>query len=357
LHVVNGLPSSIYSTTNTSLNLSPALALAQGHGHGSGYLGSSLTPGLRDAETPTLMAKSGYFDRIPSSLSFKHAGTPISPMLPNPYGDGSPTPTPPAVTKPLQIKKKHPGVGSPSKVKGELLAIQQELQDMDIAKGTGEASNEEKHKDTKVEKGKGKERAIKIEEQSPSSLPTSRTTNILATPPKRKPVPSSSPLPALPFRIIKPSLPTLEKATSVALFFEAFYTTLLRPPPSSNNYLLNRAKRLAALEESFNLLENRFMSEAERQFRRDELVKEENRMLRDKRGRVDARSFEMGRVIGHGAFGVVRIAREKEGGRLVAMKQVRRLSSGQLWSIPLSTQFGGGCQLTNSYGKPSMSLD
>ena len=99
------------------------------------------------------------------------------------------------------------------------------------------------------------------------------------------------------------------------------------------------------------------MSEAERQFRRDELVKEENRMLRDKRGRVDARSFEMGRVIGHGAFGVVRIAREKEGGRLVAMKQVRRLSSGQLWSIPLSTQFGGGCQLTNSYGKPSMSLD
>jgi hypothetical protein len=122
--------------------------------------------------------------------------------------------------------------------------------------------------------------------------------------------------------VIKPSLPTLEKATSVALFFEAFYTSLLKPPSSSNNYVLNRAKRFAQLEESFNSLENRFMSEGERQFRRDELVKEENRWLRDKRSRVDARAFEMGRVIGHGAFGVVRIAREKEGGRLVAMKQV-----------------------------------
>jgi len=64
------------------------------------------------------------------------------------------------------------------------------------------------------------------------------------------------------------------------------------------------------------------MSEGERHFRREELMKEEGRILRDRRGRVDAKAFEMGRVIGHGAFGVVRIAREKEGGRLVAMKQV-----------------------------------
>jgi serine/threonine protein kinase len=67
------------------------------------------------------------------------------------------------------------------------------------------------------------------------------------------------------------------------------------------------------------------MSEAERQFRRDELMREENHILRERRSRVDARAFEMGRVIGHGAFGVVRIAREKEGGRLVAMKQVSRV--------------------------------
>jgi hypothetical protein len=250
------------------------------------------------------MAKSGYFDRIPSSLSSKG-----SPTLPNPYGPS--TPTPPAVTKPLQIRKK-------GKVEGELLAIQRETNEMDLR------VQNEKVKGKEMEKGKGKEKEKQKEEEGlePTGLPESRTTNILSTPPRptRKSVPQ--PFQPLPFRIIKPSLPTLEKATSVALFFEAFYTTLLRPPPSSNNYLLNRAKRFAALEESFNLLENRFMSEGERQFRREELMKEEGRILRDRRGRVDAKAFEMGRVIGHGAFGVVRIAREKEGGRLVAMKQV-----------------------------------
>ena len=250
------------------------------------------------------MAKSGYFDRIPSSLSSS-----ASPMLPNPYGPT--TPIPAAVAKPLQIRKKTPRVG---KVEGELVAVQREMNEMDLRGG------EEKMK--VLEKGKGKEKEKEEEVPASTGLPESRTTNVLSTPPRptRKPVPQ--PIPQLPFRIIKPSLPTLEKATSVALFFEAFYTTLLRPPPSSNNYLLNRAKRLAALEESFNLLENRFMSEGERQFRREELIKEEGRILRDRRGKVDVRAFEMGRVIGHGAFGVVRIAREKEGGRLVAMKQV-----------------------------------
>jgi len=250
------------------------------------------------------MAKSGYFDRIPSSLSS------TSP-LPNPYGPS--TPIPAAVTIPLQIRKKTPRVG---KVEGELVAVQREMNEMDL---------KEKVKERTRGEGKRKEVEDKEKEEvapAPTGLPESRTTNILSTPPRptRKPVPQ--PFPQLPFRIIKPSLPTLEKATSVALFFEAFYTTLLRPPPSSNNYLLNRAKRLAALEESFNLLENRFMSEGERQFRREELIKEEGRILRDRRGKVDVKAFEMGRVIGHGAFGVVRIAREKEGGRLVAMKQV-----------------------------------
>jgi hypothetical protein len=259
-----------------------------------------------DGDTPTLMARTGYFDRLPSSLS-------ASPMhLPNPFGTPTPPVTAPALspksTKPLQIKKKSKPAVDPVVEQGELQATGQEL---------GSANKD-------VQGG----------------MTESRTTGIIATPPvtpakkPRKPVPSSppaetsSPLNPLPFRIIKPSLPTLEKATSVALFFEAFYHSLLKPPQgsasasTSANYLLNRAKRMAALEESFNLLENRFMSEAERQFRRDELVREENHILRDRRSRVDAKAFEMGRVIGHGAFGVVRIAREKQGGRLVAMKQV-----------------------------------
>jgi serine/threonine protein kinase len=47
-------------------------------------------------------------------------------------------------------------------------------------------------------------------------------------------------------------------------------------------------------------------------------------MLRERRRKVDVKGFEMGRVIGHGAFGVVRIAREYQSGRLVAIKQLRK---------------------------------
>ncbi len=35
-------------------------------------------------------------------------------------------------------------------------------------------------------------------------------------------------------------------------------------------------------------------------------------------------AFDMGRVIGHGAFGVVRIARERQSGKLMAIKQLRK---------------------------------
>jgi hypothetical protein len=145
-------------------------------------------------------------------------------------------------------------------------------------------------------------------------------------PPVRPPSPTFS----QPFRIIEPSLPTLEKAMSIALFFEQYYHALLKPataskPAHPGNYLLNRARRLANLETEFAQPENRFMSEAEKEERRDGMVREENRILRERRRRVGAQAFEMGRVIGHGAFGVVRIARERQTGRLVAMKQVSNL--------------------------------
>ena len=120
---------------------------------------------------------------------------------------------------------------------------------------------------------------------------------------------------------------------SIALFFEQYYHSLLRAPPTvssskpnvnAGNYVLNRARRLANLEAVLSAPQNRFMSEAEKESRREELNKEENRMLRERRRKVDVRAFEMGRVIGHGAFGVVRIAREIQSGRLVAIKQLRK---------------------------------
>lgn len=251
------------------------------------------------------MAKSGYFDLLPSmsgsggtpGVGARPPPTPRSP-LPNPFD------TPPKVTRPLQLRKKsvpHPPTGG---MNGELLAIQKELDEGDHA-GQGDKSGT----------------------TSPTQLtsPPRASRGVI----KRKPAPSTPSASFdgnLPFRIIKPSLPTLERATSVALYFESFYHSLLGPTAggasAGHNYLLARAKRSADLERSFTSPENRFMSEGEKRFRREEFGKDENRILRERRKRVDAKAFEMGRVIGHGAFGVVRIAREKQSGRLVAMKQV-----------------------------------
>lgn len=308
LHVVNGLPSSIYSMTNASI--SPITVHASHRPYGS----TSLSPGLAEAETPVLIAKSGYFDLLSSSsaasgdrVEHKVPPTPKSP-LPNPFD------TPPKVTRPLQVRKKSVLPPPSTKVDGgELLAIQKELDETVLDAGAADKS-------------------MRVLPTPPTSPPRASRGVI-----KRKPAPpshSSSSEDNLPFRVIKPSLPTLEKATSVALYFESFYHSLLGPAAGEisgaavqgQNYLLARAKRSADLERSFASPENRFMSEGEKRFRRDELTKEENRILRERRKRVDAKAFEMGRVIGHGAFGVVRIAREKQSGRLVAMKQASSCS-------------------------------
>jgi protein-serine/threonine kinase len=247
LYVVNGLPSSIYSTTNTLL---PSVSAP------IRKMNTSVSPLLSGASTPNLIANFNPFDGTASEL-----GTPISPLV-NPFASPSLGPELPAVPKPkktapLQIKKRSKG---------------------------------------------------------PS-------TELVVTPLKDNVGTNAA---TLPFRVIKPSLPTLEKAMSIALFFEQYYHALLKPlttaPAHPGNYVLARSRRLQQLEASFLL--DRYMSEGEKETKREELVKEENRLLRERRQKIDIKGFEMGRVIGHGAFGVVRIARERQSGRLVAMKQV-----------------------------------
>jgi len=287
LQVVNGLPSSIYSTANT---VSSALLLDQR------LKDTSVSPLLGGASTPNLIAnlsKINYFARLPSGLT-----TPTSPLVnpfaapvikelsPKPADDSKPTKTilpKRNGTQPLRIKKRSK---SPP-----IALIQQEELDVIASEISG------------------------LPEPRKPPAPRSLTSRISA--------------PNVPFRVVKPSLPTLEKAMSVALFFEQYYHALLKAPVRAQskavhpgNYVLNRARRAAQLEATFYSEENRFMSEGEKEARRDELTREENRILRERRGKVDVKGFEMGRVIGHGAFGVVRIAREKRTGRLVAMKQV-----------------------------------
>ncbi|WVW81114.1 hypothetical protein I302_103105 [Kwoniella bestiolae CBS 10118] len=313
LRVVNGLPSSIYSTTNTLLksnNKARPTILTRTSGinaYNSRSTGkTSISPLLTGGSTPIAIANfQGYFDDA-SSTGHRVVRTPTSPLN-HPIPFASPD-LAKGNTKPLQIKKK------------SISALPTPI----------EASPTTKSEEAVIEDYP----PLPSIEEKPSSPPT---------PSRRKDArPKAQEIfTTLPFRIIKPSLETLEKSMSIALYFEQYYHSLLKTPlvnvvgyspPRAHsddskpvhpgNYVLNRARRLAKLESTFALPENRFMSDDEKMARREELQKEENRILRERRKKVDVKGFELGRVIGHGAFGVVRIARERESGRLVAMKQV-----------------------------------
>jgi hypothetical protein len=131
---------------------------------------------------------------------------------------------------------------------------------------------------------------------------------------------------SMPSRLVTPSLPTLEKATSVAIYFETLYHALLKPPKSldaahPNNYILNRRRRELALEQE---MEKRNCSEQEKTVLRARWREEETQALREKRKKVGTLSFAKLKVIGHGAFGVVSLVKEKETGKLFAMKELRK---------------------------------
>ena len=115
-------------------------------------------------------------------------------------------------------------------------------------------------------------------------------------------------------RTITPSLPTLEKAVSARIYFENLYFPVLRQQPS-------REQRRLAMERE---MEQLGMSEAQRTVIRERWRKNETEYLRERRARVDVNSFVKLKTIGHGAFGVVSLVREKGTSKLYAMKQLRK---------------------------------
>ncbi|GAA6000091.1 hypothetical protein JCM10207_006048 [Rhodosporidiobolus poonsookiae] len=111
-----------------------------------------------------------------------------------------------------------------------------------------------------------------------------------------------------------PSLSTIERAASTKLFLETKYWTLLKQPRS-------RETRQALLEKELARLN---ISERERQRVRQAWALSETEYLREMRTRVGVGSFTKLSVVGHGAFGVVSLVREKGSGEVYAMKQLRK---------------------------------
>ncbi|KEP50292.1 AGC/NDR kinase [Rhizoctonia solani 123E] len=115
-----------------------------------------------------------------------------------------------------------------------------------------------------------------------------------------------------PFR---PSLTTLDKAVSAKIYFENVYFPLLRLPPS-------REQRRLAMEAEMEQLN---IPQHTRTQLRARWRANETAYLRERRRRVDQRSFAKLKTIGHGAFGVVSLVKEKDTGELYAMKQMRKV--------------------------------
>ncbi|KAG1867371.1 kinase-like domain-containing protein [Suillus subluteus] len=115
-------------------------------------------------------------------------------------------------------------------------------------------------------------------------------------------------------RPITPSLTTLEKAVSARIYFENLYFPLLRQPPS-------REQRRIAMEKDMVIMH---FSEDQKEALRAQWRQNETEYLRERRSKVDATAFIKLKTIGHGAFGVVSLVKERVTGQLFAMKQLRK---------------------------------
>ncbi|KAI0000573.1 kinase-like protein [Russula vinacea] len=121
------------------------------------------------------------------------------------------------------------------------------------------------------------------------------------------------PLPG-PKRVVTPSLATLERAVSARIYFENLYFPLLCQPPS-------REQRRQAMERD---MLSMGLSEPRKEDLRSRWRQNETEYLREQRRKVDVSAFVKLKTIGHGAFGVVSLVRERTTGKLFAMKQLRK---------------------------------
>lgn len=113
---------------------------------------------------------------------------------------------------------------------------------------------------------------------------------------------------------LRPSLTTVEKSVAAKIYFENLYYGILKKPAARETRRAGLEKELASLR----------IPEASKEAIRAAWIARETEYLRDVRARVSANSFAKLKTIGHGAFGVVALVKEKGSGQLFAMKQLRK---------------------------------
>jgi len=111
------------------------------------------------------------------------------------------------------------------------------------------------------------------------------------------------------------SLATVERSVAAKIYFEQYFDRLYKTGP------VGRSKRRQQLEME---LESMGISETEKQNIRTQWLISESDHIRKLREKIKPEDFEVIKTIGHGAFGIVRLVREKATGDLYAMKILRK---------------------------------
>ncbi|CAG8447624.1 8563_t:CDS:2 [Diversispora eburnea] len=117
------------------------------------------------------------------------------------------------------------------------------------------------------------------------------------------------------FKKIVPSLTTIEKSVAAKIYFENYFYGVLKKPSG-------RSKRRNQLETE---LENMIIPDQDKQEIRQAWLNLESDYMRLLRHRITINAFHMVKTIGHGAFGVVKLVREKNTGILYAMKMMKKV--------------------------------
>ncbi|KAG5457365.1 MAG: kinase-like domain-containing protein [Olpidium bornovanus] len=112
------------------------------------------------------------------------------------------------------------------------------------------------------------------------------------------------------------SLVTKERSVAAKIYFENYFDRMLSAPHTG------RAKRRMQLEEK---LQSMDIPDAEKRAIRQEWLGTESEHMRRLREKISVDSFDVLSTIGNGAFGVVKLVREKATSELFAMKVMRKV--------------------------------
>lgn len=112
-----------------------------------------------------------------------------------------------------------------------------------------------------------------------------------------------------------PSVATVERSIAAKMYFEQYFDRL------RGSGVTGRLKRRALLESELDAMP---VSDTEkRQIRKDWMGRESAhmRLLRD---RISVSDFDILKTLGHGAFGIVKLVRERATGEIYAMKMLKK---------------------------------